>query len=159
MKKTILSLSIIVSLAIPATSFAAFGTDIFQPQAIFSGVNATTSSSTAQTLGAGDVTGYSTILFTPTVGSDTLTLPASSTLAAWLPAPGLRLSMFLFNASTTAGINVIVVGNSANGSILENSSSTATITSLRGAFLDVMREPTTATSSLGNFLWTIIPTI
>jgi hypothetical protein len=153
MKKT---LSIILGLIVlPSLALAAFETTVFQPQQIYSGVNATSTLATTYTATSSDVVGYSTILLTPNVGTLTMTLPASTTytLSSWLPQAGLRLTMFVFNATTTAGQNIIIAGNTANGSILENASTSATITPQKGAILEVMRKPNS------DLLWTLIPTI
>lgn len=145
----------IIALSLPLAAFAAFDTTVFQPQAIYSGVNATSTSATAYTATTSDVVGYSTILMTPNTGSLTVTLPASTSYAlpSWISNPGLRVSIFVFNATTTTGVNLIIVGNSSNGSVLENASTTATIAPQKGALLEVMRKPNS------DLLWTLIPAI
>ena len=50
---------------------------------------------------------YGLIQVTPTVGDLTYTFPASSTLYAMIPSPGDSRTVMIYNASTTAGIDVI----------------------------------------------------
>jgi len=63
--------------------------------------NSTSTTATTYTLVSGDIVGYSVISMTPNTGALTLTLPASSTLATWLPNAGDTTEFTLFNASTT----------------------------------------------------------
>ena len=152
MKKTI---SIIgLAILIPALAWAAFSTDT-TPYPVYSGILATSTTATSYTATSSDVVGYNTILLTPNVGSLSFTLPATTsyTLSNWLPVAGQRVEMFWFNATTTSGINITVVGNTNNGSILENASTSAVISPQKGALIEVMRKPNS------DLLWTLIPTI
>ena len=152
MKKT---LSIIgLALLIPALVWAAFSTDT-TPYPVYSGILATSTTATAYTATTSDVIGYNTILFTPNVGSLSFTLPASTSymLPNWLPVAGQRVEMFWYNATTTANQNITIVGNTANGSILSNASTSAVIAPSKGALIEVMRKPNS------DLLWTIYPAI
>lgn len=150
MNKYFIPILVILTLSTGIT-YAAFDTTVFQPQATYSGVNSTSTTAVAYTLAAQDVIGYSTIILTPNTASTTLTLPASSTLASWVPQAGQRINMFLFDGSTTPGVNIGIIAGS--GSLIENASSTATTTSSKAMELDVMRKPN------GDLLWSIVPFI
>lgn len=68
--------------------------------------NSTSTSATTQTLLAADIANYSTVILTPTVGAVTLTLPASSTLATFVPTAGDRQEQCWINASSTAAATI-----------------------------------------------------
>jgi hypothetical protein len=108
-----------------------------------SGVNATSTATTTETLQSTDVIGYSAMFMTPTAGSLTLTLPSSSTMATWLPNLGDYTSFVIYNASTTAGVTITLAAGT--GSFLETASTTAgaTINPARGATVDVIRASST----------------
>lgn len=100
---------------------------------------ATTTVATSQTLKSSDIIGFSAILMTPNVGSDTITLPASSTLSTWLANAGDTTSFVLFNSTTTAGVNLTVVAGT--GTLVESASSTAVTVANHGSTIDVFRKP------------------
>ena len=107
-------------------------------------VNSTSSNNTTLTLVAGDIVSrvegaaYDTIIMTPQVGTLALTLPASSTLAHFIPKTGQRAEQCWQNASSTAGINITFAAGT--GIVLQNAStSVATLT------------PTIGPSSIGCF--------
>lgn len=99
---------------------------------------------TASTLAASELAGYSTISVTPTGGSLTLTLPASSTLTTWLPNIGDTTSFVMFNASTTAGVNVVIAGGTGTTLVTASSSVTnSTIGPASAGRFEVLRKPNT----------------
>lgn len=77
--------------------------------AVHSYPNSTTTNAT-QTLVAADITNYESIVALPNVGSITLTLPASSTLSAFVPNAGDWQEQCIVNATTTTGIIVTLAG-------------------------------------------------
>lgn len=84
----------------------------------------TSSSLTSYTAIPRDFVGYSTVVINPIVGSLNVTLPASTTFpSTFLPRIGDRTDFILFNASTTAGINIGILAGT--GSLVEVASSTS----------------------------------
>lgn len=72
---------------------------------------------------------YSVISVLPTVGSITMTLPASTTMSSsYLPNAGDSTQFVVHNASSTAGIKITLAGGT--GSLVEVSTSTAATTFL-----------------------------
>lgn len=88
-------------------------------------VSATSSSATSQTLVASDVNTYDTVIFTPTVGSDTLTLFASSTATTFLPTAGNSQTTCIINGTTTTGVNLTLAGGTGTTLLAASSSATA----------------------------------
>lgn len=86
------------------------------------GINATTTNGNT-VLTASDFDTENVISMTPIVASMTATLPASSTLSSFLPTAGQSRTVFLRNASTTAGITITVAGGS--GTLLRVASTTS----------------------------------
>jgi hypothetical protein len=105
---------------------------------IVSGGLTATSTGTTVTLAASDFVGYSTISVTPRISTATLTLPASSTLSAFLPNAGDRVSISVINATSTAGVNVTLAGGS--GTLLQLASTTSSIRPGGMATLNVVRK-------------------
>lgn len=89
------------------------------------GINST-STPASLTLAATDIQNISLLNDTPTVGSVTLTFPASSTLTSYLANPGDSDTFAIFNATSTSGVNLTISGGT--GTLLKNASSTAVIT-------------------------------
>lgn len=147
--KKILSI-IIVSLLIGCgISYAAFSTDR-APYPVYTGVNSTSTTATSYTMVAGDIVGYYNLVITPNTGNLLLTLPASSTLSSWVPYSGNTVTLDLFNATTTSGINIGLYAGT--GTLLSlASSSNATTTSQRMTEIRVMRKPNT------DLLFTVYP--
>lgn len=83
-----------------------------------------TSSATNATLDAATLMRASCIDYTLTQASRTLTLPATSTLAGWLP-PGGRRDVCIRNATTTAAIALTIAPGA--GMTMKNASSTLII--------------------------------
>ena len=67
----------------------------------------TSTTDTATTLIAGDFVNYDTVLVTPNTADLTYTFTASSSLTHFVPATGDRFDQCWFNATTTAGIDLI----------------------------------------------------
>ena len=85
--------------------------------------NLATTTPASATLTARDAAGFSTVSFFPSVGSITMTLPASTTLGALLgPTAGAMKRVCYYNATTTAGIDITWA--SGTGVDLEIASST-----------------------------------
>lgn len=85
---------------------------------------ATTTPASA-TLSALETAGFSTVSFYPSVGAITLTLPASTTLGAFLgPTPGAMKRVCYYNATTTSGITITLAAGT--GIDLEIASTTVT---------------------------------
>lgn len=106
-----------------------------------SGVNATSSTGTAQALTLKDISGYATILYTPTVGSVKLTLPASSTLSSYLPKSGNATDLCIVNSTTTSGINITLA--SSTGMSIKVASTSAIIGSGSIGCMHVVRKANT----------------
>lgn len=115
----------------------------------------TTTTATAETLAASDITNYSTVLLSPLTGATTLTLPASSTLSAFVPTAGDWAVQCWVNATTTTTTAGQITFAAGTGIDLENASSTvgAAMTSYNlklvgqnsGCFRFI-RKPATATA-------------
>ncbi len=88
-----------------------------------------TSTPASLTLQASDIVDRATLFVTPTTGATTLTLPASTTLAAlnFLPNAGDRTRIVIVNASTTVAKNLTIAAGT--GSLLVSASTTAQIQS------------------------------
>jgi len=86
--------------------------------------NATSTDVTSYTAVAADIVNYDIVLITPTKGSLTITLPASSTLSSFVPTAGDMAEQCWHNATTTAGITLTIA--TATGIDLETASSTVT---------------------------------
>ena len=89
--------------------------------------NSTSTTATTQTLAAADITNYSTVIMTPNTGATTFTLPASSTLSAFIPTAGDMARQCWFNATTTTNANGLITFAAGTGIDLEIASSTAGI--------------------------------
>jgi hypothetical protein len=87
--------------------------------------NSTTTTATSQTLKLSDVQGYDTVILTPNVGSDTVTLFASSTASTWLPAAGDSQRTCFINGTTTSAINLTFAGGTGTTLLVASSSATA----------------------------------
>lgn len=92
---------------------------------LYSYTSATTTTATTQTLIVSDVQGFDTVILTPNVGSDTLTLFASSTASAWLPTAGNTQKTCFVNGTTTAGVNLTFAGGTGTKLLVASSSATA----------------------------------
>lgn len=97
------------------------------------GIRATSTTNTAETLLASDFDTENVIDYTPNgaVAGTTVTLPASSTLSAFIPTAGQTRTVFIRNATTTAATTVIIAGGS--GTLLKVASSTNQIGGGTGA--------------------------
>lgn len=107
------------------------------------GYVATSSAVTAQPLASKNLMDVSMILYTPNVLSNTLTLPASSTLSSFVPKVGDTQTVSLCNASTTAGVSFTVafgtglIPNLATSTLTVNSNRCATLTFQRKLNQDI----------------------
>lgn len=108
-------------------------------QIVISGLDSYTG--TTGTLAATDFIQSSISIF-PTTGAITLTLPASTTLAAagFLPKAGDRTSFSIYNASSTAAAQVTLAGGA--GTLLTTSTSTKILFPLGVNRIDAVRLPT-----------------
>lgn len=116
----------------------------FDSSVLFSYTNSTSTTGTTQTLAAADITGYSTVILTPNTNSVTLTLPASSTLSAFVPAAGDWAMQCWINATTTAAKNITFAAGT--GIDLEVSSSSLVIAPGNSGCFRFLRKPATATA-------------
>lgn len=89
------------------------------------GVRATSTDDTTATLLASDFDVESQIVFTPNVVSITLALPASSTLASFIPVAGQSRTIALINGTTTAGVGFTLAGGT--GTSIRKASTTAVV--------------------------------
>lgn len=94
----------------------------FDAGVTYSYTNSTSTTATAETATASEIANYTTVIMTPNVGALTITLPASSTLSAFLPAAGDRMEQCWYNATGTAAMNIIFAAGT--GIDLEVASST-----------------------------------
>lgn len=72
------------------------------------GIRATTTTATSATLLASDFDTENVIDVTPGGASLTLTLPATSTLTSFIPTAGQTRTIYIRNATTTAGIALTI---------------------------------------------------
>lgn len=109
------------------------------------GITATTTLGTTSTLLATAFDTENVIEAIPGGASWTITLPASSTLSTFIPTAGQARSIYIRNATTTAGINMTIAGGT--GTVLRSASTTAIIQSdtagAKGARLDFVRQNNT----------------
>jgi cell wall-associated NlpC family hydrolase len=85
-----------------------------------------TSTPASMTLAASDLTAYESIVMLPTVGSITVTLPASSTLSSAVsPTAGDWEDKCITNATTTSGQNITLAGGTGTSLLVASSSATA----------------------------------
>lgn len=119
-------------------------------EAVSGFVLSTSTAGTANTLTQSDLAVYSEIAVTPTVGSLTWTLPASSTMTTFLPNNGNSQEFAIVNASTTANITVTL--SPGTGTLLALATSSAKIFANHAAQLVCTRLPSTDVSCqlLGN---------
>ncbi len=92
---------------------------------IQSSTSATSTITSAQTLIPSDISGFNTVILTPNVSSDTVTLFASSTASAFLPVAGDSQQTCIMNGTTTAGINITLAGGTGTTLLVASSSATA----------------------------------
>ncbi len=127
-----------------ATTLTVTGASVLSTLTQGGGVTAITSTSTSYTLSASEFDTENVLQITPGGASMTLTLPATSTLTSFIPTAGQTRTVYIRNATTTAGINITVA--SGAGTILRSASSTAIIQSdtagAKGARLDFVRRST-----------------
>lgn len=116
--------------------------------------NSTSTTATTLTATAAQITNYTSVLMTPNVATLTLTLPASSTLSAYIPVAGDWAQQCWYNATTTAGVNIVFAAGV--GIDMEIASSTGTGSGTITPNLTIrpgntgcfrfMRQPATATA-------------
>lgn len=116
-------------------------------------VNSTSTADTTQQLVAADIIGYTSVVMTPTVGATTVTFPASSTLAAMVPAAGDWFVQCWYNATTTASQTITFAAGT--GIDLQRNATTTTVGGDTTAYpidangyacLKYFRQPATATT-------------
>ncbi len=142
--------------------------DHYELQAFYSGLIrgglvSTTSQATAETLGATELRAWlnsSEVSYSPGLtAAETITLPASSTLAGVLPHPGDSQRFCVRNATTTAGTQLTFAGSTGINLVVASSSAT----SLGGTLLrtgkvgcfEFIRQPSTATTYDFDALFTV----
>jgi len=89
------------------------------------GVYATTTSGSASTLQASDIATNNVVDMTWSLTSGTLTLPASSTLSNFAPNPGDVRTIYIRNASPTAGTSTTIA--TATGLALKTAASSTVL--------------------------------
>lgn len=100
-----------------------------------------TSTPASMTLAATDLANYSSILMLPTVGSITVTLPASSTLSSLVPTAGDVWEMTFVNSTTTNAQNITLAGGT--GTTLYKATTTAFVAPGQVASLKFIRKTNT----------------
>lgn len=124
----------------------------FDAGIVHSYTNSTSTLATTYTLTAADISNYESVLMTPNIGALTLTLPASSTLAAFVPSAGDWADQCWYNATGTAAATItfvagtgidLEVGSSTNQVI---GAPTLTIGAGNSACLRYFRKPATAST-------------
>lgn len=109
--------------------------------------NSTSTSATTQTLLAGDIMNYESVIMEPTVGAVTFTFPASSTLSAMVPVAGDWFDQVWYNASTTASQTITLSAGTGIDLEISTSSTNALIINPSGsATLRYFRQPATAST-------------
>lgn len=111
------------------------------------GVNST-STPASMTLSESDFDTENSIEMLLTVGAATITLPASSTLSDFIPDPGDSRQVIIYNASSTAGINITLAEGTGTG--FSNASSSLAITPQGHAIINFLRLVSTDISAIIN---------
>lgn len=111
---------------------------------LMSYTSSTSTTATTQTLVAADITNYSTVILTPNTNSVTLTLPASSTLSAFVPTAGDWAQQCWINATSSAAKNITFAAGT--GIDLEVSSSSLVIAPGNSGCFRFLRKPATASA-------------
>lgn len=99
-----------------STTLAVTGVATFTAQSVMNGgvlhsYPLSTSTPASLTLAASDITNYESIVQLPSAGSAiTDTLPASSSLSAFVPTAGDWAEQCITNGTTTAAINITIAG-------------------------------------------------
>jgi hypothetical protein len=102
-------------------------------------VNSTSTADTTQTLALADINMYDRIIMTPTVGATTITYPASSTLATFLPTAGDSASQCWINGTSTASQTLTFTAGT--GWDFDIGSPYATTTTLSGSNISLYAIP------------------
>jgi hypothetical protein len=119
------------------------GKTTFDGGTIYSSTLSTTTG-TAVTLKQSDLLTYTTILALPIVGATTWTLPASSTMASYVPVAGDTQRVTIVNASTTAGITLTLAAGT--GWNINSATTTLQIRPNTSAVLNCTRKAATAST-------------
>lgn len=117
-----------------------------------SSTNSTSTTATSQELVLADINGYDNIIITPNTADITLTTFASSTASAWLPADGDGQDTCIYNATTTAGIDITMAAGTGFDYEVATSSDNAfgsvgKIGPQERACFSFMRQPASTTPS------------
>ncbi len=125
---------------------------IFDAGVRHSYTNSIASVSTSVTLTAAQMADYEAVLYTPLAGAPTITLPASSTLSAYVPVAGDWADQCWYNAATTSfkvitfaagtGIDLEFASTTKGAAVTPN---LAILPGNSGCFR-FMRQPATATT-------------
>lgn len=112
---------------------------------------ATSTSGSAVTLNVGDLRDYNTVFYTPNVSAVTVTIPASSTLAGFLPEAGMTTQQCWYNATGTAAATITFaastgidweIATSTNGAV----GTAATVAANESACFTFVRGPRTSSA-------------
>lgn len=182
MKDKVLGLLVVVALVLSVTAYFKGGTvdrvverivelggsagpEYTEKQTFLGGIEhynsqSTTTSASAQTLQLSDIEKIDTLYITKsTVADDTITLFASSTAIGFLPKTGYRKKLCIQNATTTAGVDLILAGGTGSNLKVASSSATALGSKVIGpghwGCLDIVRGASTETTFDLDFLLTI----
>lgn len=98
---------------------------------------ASSTTNTAETLPATYLTSYTGLVLTPNTADTTYTFPASSTLTAMIPNTGDFITKTISNATSTAGIDVVIA---AGAGMSLSGTSSPKITPQSAGFLTFIRE-------------------
>lgn len=96
----------------------------FKAGQVASYTNSTSTTATTQTLSASDIANYTAVIMRPNVGAPTFTLPASSTLTAFIPNAGDTVNQCWYNATSSTVANGLITFAAGTGIDLEVASST-----------------------------------
>lgn len=115
---------------------------------------ATSTTLTSQTLVANDLTANNDVIaVTANVGSLTYTFPASSSLKAFVPRAGMTQDVCYYNATSTAGVNLVFAAGTGIDAQMASSSNTTLakdLTIAKGGMgcFKFVRQPDTDISAL-----------
>lgn len=130
----------------PSASFgAAAGPDHYNHENFFLNLTrgglSTVATSSSMTLLAHDIVDVSRVNFVPGAGSLTATLPATSTLTAFIPKPGDTQDVLLCNATTTVSTPFTLAAGT--GMTFSDATTTLAVQTGKCAQLQFSRRPTT----------------
>lgn len=116
------------------------GLDIIKGPLTLSNPNATSTTATSETLQQSDISTYTAMLMSPVTNSLTLTLPASSTLTAFIPKAGDVQSMAIVNVGTTSASTATLTFAGGTGVNLGSATSTKAIAAGKVGIMTFVRK-------------------